>query len=154
MKLQTSPNQMAAIGLLSPPNPAQAEVFDQNLRPQVIVADDDVYFRRVLSLMLIAKGYNVRCVDDGEAGWESPSAEPFDLLITDYEMPRLSGLNLLHRMRETGYSQPVILMSGNLPQAPSELKRFLTPGAALSKPFCFTNLLLLMETLIKTARSA
>ncbi len=44
--------------------------------------------------------------------WERFEAEPFDLLITDYRMPRMNGIELIQKVRASGRTLPIILMSG------------------------------------------
>jgi CheY-like chemotaxis protein len=57
------------------------------------------------------------------------------LVITDHEMPRLTGLNLIKRIREVSVEPPCILISGNLPLPEPDLNRIVRPGVVLPKPF-------------------
>lgn len=107
----------------------------------IVIAEDDHCLRDIMAVKLIALGYAVRCAEDGETGWETLLAESFDLLITDLEMPRLNGLDLLRRMRSSNLNQPAILMSGNMPVRTPEMDTLLTPGVTLAKPFTIPNLL-------------
>ena len=108
---------------------------------RILVVDDDAVIRDFLERMLRRVEYRVRCAEDGEAGWEALRADRFDVLITDHEMPRLTGLELLRRVRATPLNVPVILISGKIPGAETDLVRLLPPGVALAKPFSFANLL-------------
>ncbi|MCC5806464.1 MAG: response regulator [Opitutales bacterium] len=122
-------------------------------RPSLVIVDDDELLRDLLGEALTAQGYDVRCAENGEAGWQSLCAEPFDLIITDFEMPKLNGLDLLRRMRAASLNQPAILMSGNMPKRTPELEQLLLPGAAVAKPFSFTNLLPDIAALLILANS-
>jgi len=115
---------------------------------RIVIAEDDPLLCRLYSFKLTVLGYTVRCAKDGEAGWQSLHSEPFDLLITDYEMPNLNGLDLIRRMRKFPFKQPVIMISGNVPEITPELRDLLLPGAALAKPFSFTDLIPTMEALL------
>ena len=108
---------------------------------RLLVVDDDTGVREVLARMLHRMGYQVSCAVDGEAGWESLCAESFDLVITDNDMPRLTGLNLLRRIRIDRLDLPVILISGKMPWGEPDLSELLKPGIALEKPFSFVALL-------------
>ncbi len=138
-----------------PPNPQSKKVTDfVDLRTSVVIAEDNNSLRDLLVYLLTAKGYTVRCADDGESGWESMSSAPFDLLITDHDMPRLTGLDLLRRMRASSLTHPVILMSANLPRQTAEMENLLTPGAVLAKPFSISALAPMIENLLNYTHSS
>jgi DNA-binding response OmpR family regulator len=108
---------------------------------RILVVDDDAVIRGFLGRMLRRVEYRVSCAEDGEAGWDALRADRFDVLITDHEMPRLTGLDLLRRVRAAPLNVPVILISGKIPWAETDLLRLLPPGVALAKPFAFVDLL-------------
>jgi len=110
-------------------------------RSHILIVDDDAGIRFVLERVLCAAGYRVSSADDGEAGWGALCADSFDLLITDHDMPRLSGLDLLRRLRDVRFELPVILMSGRMPWEEADLLEVLKPGMAVEKPFSFNVLL-------------
>ena len=82
---------------------------------RVIVADDHLVNRTILERQLAATGLAVTLCDSGEAALAqiTATAEPFDLLITDHEMPGLNGLDLVSRLRAAGQELPVILLSSS-----------------------------------------
>ena len=64
--------------------------------------------------------YQVDTAADGEEGWKalhavSHAPDSYDLLITDHDMPGLSGLDLVKRLRAVHIALPVILATGKLP---------------------------------------
>ena len=61
-------------------------------------------------------GHDVECVFDAQVAWERVSANPwaFDVLITEHQMPRLSGLGLVQKLRETAFAGRIVVESGNL----------------------------------------
>lgn len=66
--------------------------------PKVLVADDSRTVRGMVRKALTAAGYEVELASDGLEAWQRLLSERFDLLLTDLEMPRLSGLELVERL--------------------------------------------------------
>jgi DNA-binding response OmpR family regulator len=129
---------------LGPQTGAAVRVDQREAQPfpdRILVVDDDEGVRGILAKVLSGAGYLVRCAEDGEAGWDVLGAENFDVLITDYDMPRLTGLDLLRRMRAAALCLPVILISGRMLDDEPDLPRLLRPGLMLEKPFSFVTLL-------------
>ena len=117
----------------------------------ILVVDDDTDIRNLVAAMLRRSGYEVACAADGEAGWTALSGGNFDLLITDHEMPRLCGLELLQRVRAAALALPVILLSGNLPIAEREFAGSFSPAAAMKKPFMPAQLMAKVRSLLAVA---
>ncbi len=117
-------------------------------RQRILVVDDNEPTRRLYATVLARSGYEVETVEDGEAGWRALHAEEhdpanFDLLITDNDMPKLSGLELVKKLRNARWDLPIILASGSAPfQTESlEITEF------LPKPFA-------LDLLVKAVKSA
>jgi two-component system, OmpR family, alkaline phosphatase synthesis response regulator PhoP len=66
----------------------------------ILVADDESHILHVVSMKLRNAGYNVVTAHDGQEALEAALAEPPDLIITDYHMPQLSGLELCQRLKQ------------------------------------------------------
>ena len=64
----------------------------------ILVADDETHILNVVSLKLKNAGFRVVTARDGQEAWELAQQEKPDLLITDYHMPRMSGLDLCRRL--------------------------------------------------------
>jgi DNA-binding response OmpR family regulator len=129
--------------------PAQPARLEATPVPgRILLVDDDPGVRGFLGEMLRRVEYHVSCAEDGEAGWDVLRADRFDVLITDHEMPRLSGLDLLRRVRAAPLDVPVILISGSMPWTEPDLLRLLPPGVALEKPFSFVDLLANIRTFL------
>ena len=122
----------------------------------ILIVDDDAAIRDVLANLLRRSGYFVSCAIDGEAGWEALCTNEFDALITDHAMPRLTGLDLLRRVRSgTLNALPVILISGEMPWGESDLLSLVWPGMAMEKPFSFIEMLTSVRTVLTmTTRAA
>lgn len=110
-------------------------------RRHVLVLDDDTAILEITALFLAHSGYLVDTAGDGEQGWEALQSGNYDLLVTDHEMPRLTGLQLVKRLRGAGLVLPVILASGSSELREAWDDRHLALTAVLLKPFPFSDLI-------------
>ncbi len=83
----------------------------------ILLAEDEIHLRYTLSLILRRSGYLVTTVTDGEAALreiqqKNPSSIPVDLLVTDIQMPVLTGLELLEELEEQNINIPTIVITG------------------------------------------
>ncbi|MBF0279563.1 MAG: response regulator [SAR324 cluster bacterium] len=81
----------------------------------VLIIEDEAAFAEVLENRLIESGkHSVQIALNGEEGWDlySASATFFDIILTDFKMPRLSGIDLLERIRNNNFQIPVVIMTG------------------------------------------
>src|SRR5450432_2372294 len=69
-------------------------------RKKILVADDESHILHVVSLKLRNAGFTVVTACDGQEALELAISEQPDLLITDYHMPQLSGLELCKRLKQ------------------------------------------------------
>jgi two-component system response regulator HydG len=82
-------------------------------RGRVLLIDDDRVFGLWATKVLQARGFEVRHVLDPMAGLRQIEAEPWDLVITDVEMPRMSGLEFLERARRLVAGLPVVVVTAH-----------------------------------------
>jgi EAL domain-containing protein (putative c-di-GMP-specific phosphodiesterase class I) len=82
-------------------------------RPRVLVVDDDETLVRTYARTLTGDGYDVEVRFDGEAAVNAVRASAFDVVLSDIDMPRLSGLALLERIRAHDLDIPVVLITGS-----------------------------------------
>ena len=66
---------------------------------RILLSDDEIHILRAMEFKLKKGGYEVEITSDGEEAWEAIQKNKPDLLITDCQMPRLSGLDLIERLR-------------------------------------------------------
>ncbi len=66
---------------------------------KILLAEDDIMSRRLYSRYLEESGYDVIAVEDGEQAWRRLQSEPVQLLITDWEMPVMNGLDLCKKVK-------------------------------------------------------
>jgi chemotaxis protein histidine kinase CheA/ActR/RegA family two-component response regulator len=86
--------------------PATAELAAGEPRPRILVADDSRTVRDAVARMLGAEAYVVDLAVDGQDAWEMLHEVRYDLLVTDLEMPRLSGVALIERVRDENGAAP------------------------------------------------
>ena len=85
-------------------------------RPHVLIVDDEVPVLRVVQAVLVRLGYEVTAIEDPVRARELLRTKEgeFDLLITDYSMPGMSGLELVRAARELKPDLPIIVATGYL----------------------------------------
>ncbi len=99
------------------------------------MVDDEPLIRQLYSELLTSSGYEVDVAEDGAVAWDALQEDAYDLLITDHEMPRVSGIELLKKLQNAHMALPVIMVSGTIPEHDLELHPWLHVDAILSKPF-------------------
>jgi len=111
----------------------------------ILLADDDDGLRRVLEFQLGEAGYRVLTAPDGAAALEIFTGEEIDCVITDLQMPKLSGLDLLDRLKAVARETPVIVITafGEIETAVAAMRA----GAFdyITKPFNRDQILLNVE---------
>lgn len=113
-------------------------------RPQsVLIAEDNAALRRVIGFTLTGAGFQATTVSDGMAALEEAQSTEFDLIVTDQQMPRMNGLELIERLRETpiNAATPVLLLTAKGLELEFEtLRDRLGVAAIIAKPFSPTEL--------------
>jgi two-component system response regulator HydG len=80
--------------------------------PRILVVDDDDAVRETTERILRAAGYLVESARGGEEGFGLARQGLFDVILSDMRMPGMSGLDLLHRLRESRVDSAFIIVSG------------------------------------------
>jgi DNA-binding response OmpR family regulator len=130
-------------------------VFSSTRRPvdrstHILVVDDDREIRQ-FSTGALALHYRVDAAEDGAAAWTALNAKRYDLLITDNHMPKLSGVQLVGKLRYARLTVPVILVSGVVPANELDRNLWLQIAARLEKPFSSGQLLETVEAVLLAA---
>jgi two-component system alkaline phosphatase synthesis response regulator PhoP len=120
---------------------------------KILVADDESHILHVVSLKLRNAGFNVLTARDGQEALEIAQQEMPDLLITDYHMPQLSGLELCQRLKQDPATTniPAIMLTARgyqLEPADTEQSGILR---MLSKPFSPRQLLSTVNEVLNLA---
>jgi two-component system sensor histidine kinase and response regulator WspE len=98
-------------------------------RRHVLVVDDSLTVREMQRKILSAHGYEVDTAIDGIEGWNMLRAADYDLLVTDIDMPRLDGIELLGRVRQDARLKRLPAMVVSYKDRPEDRARGLDAGA-------------------------
>ena len=121
-----------------------------NFPHRILVVDDDRDTRRLTLEVLGGAGYHVEGVKDGAAGWEALQANRYDLVITDNKMPRMTGVEMIEKLRSASRAVPVIMATGCAPTHEFDHKPWLKPDATLLRPFSNDDLLEAVRKALRT----
>ena len=116
---------------------------------RVLLVEDDALLGDGLEVGLRQIGFNVDWMKDGVSARAALSAAPYDAVVLDLGLPRLSGLDVLTDWRQTGYSVPVLILTAR--DGIEDRIRGLNAGADdyLVKPFALGELVARLRALIR-----
>ncbi|MDT4790718.1 Sensor histidine kinase RcsC [compost metagenome] len=98
-------------------------------RKRVLVVDDSLTVRELERKLLVGRGYEVAVAVDGMDGWNALRSEHFDLLITDIDMPRMDGIELVTLVRRDNRLQSLPVMVVSYKDREEDRRRGLDAGA-------------------------
>ncbi|MFZ2447002.1 MAG: sigma-54 dependent transcriptional regulator [Syntrophobacteraceae bacterium] len=79
---------------------------------KVFIADDEEAHCSILSRLMRGEGFEVLTINDGKAALDSIASEEPDVLLLDFKMPGMNGMQVLTRVKETNPELPVIMITG------------------------------------------
>lgn len=108
--------------------------------PTVMVVEDDAATRRLYRFLLTNSGYTVLEAEDGQAALERLATHTCDVIITDMNMPRMGGMDMVRALRKTNTSVYIIMITAF--GTPDTEKQAFRAGVNeyLTKPFDFEEL--------------
>jgi CheY-like chemotaxis protein len=108
------------------------------LPPAIVLVDDEVFVRAALSRILgdIAEGYVLLAVEDGQAALAAIGAQSVPLLLTDYHMPGMNGVDLAQAVKAISPATRVVLLTAD----PSAAQAAVGVDDILIKPFRLAEL--------------
>ena len=114
-----NPSDLVDSGLRSSFAPLQVDQQDQALPKRVLVVDDSITTRTLEKSILEHAGYSVTVAVDGKQAWLLVQQQPFDLVVTDVEMPQMNGFELtdLIKQSERFSRVPVIIVTSLMKEA-------------------------------------
>jgi two-component system chemotaxis response regulator CheY len=118
---------------------------------RILTVEDESAVAQLLALVLGGPAAKVTGAADG---WEAlikicAATAPFDVVITDHHMPRVSGLELVRRLRARGFQGKIIVLSAHLTDENIRAYEDLKVDMMLAKPFDVEELRLAMELLTR-----
>ncbi|HLZ33322.1 MAG TPA: response regulator [Nitrospira sp.] len=117
-------------------------------RKTILIAEDHESNRTLLALLLEQAEYDVHLAADGIEALEEMTRTAFDAVITDWDMPRMNGLEFLAHSRVDWPETPVIVVSAHALD-PGEEKGLKEAFALVQKPFESNQLLQLLQSAIQ-----
>jgi DNA-binding NtrC family response regulator len=122
----------------------------KNDKPSILVVEDEAKMRRLLELQLAEEGFDARTAGDAETGLQLLGKESFDVVVTDFKLPGMSGLEFLHAVKRVNADLPVVIMTayGTVESAVDAMKA----GASdyVLKPFSLAELVLVIRKELAT----
>lgn len=120
---------------------------------KILIADDDADIRTLFGLCLLRRGHSIMVASNGAVAWQTLTAQPLDLLITDITMPVMDGLALLRRLRADGHpTLPVVVVSAHAEQRAAAFQA--GANAFLAKPVGLAQLRTVVEALLTPGQPA
>jgi signal transduction histidine kinase len=121
---------------------------------QILLVDDDPQAREALDLTLQSLGCETAACDSGEEALALVHDEPglFDLVISDYLMPNMNGIELAARLRDLGFHKPIIITSGRVQDISMTDRARLNIEGLLPKPYSLREVGELVGRVVKLKR--
>lgn len=117
---------------------------------RILFVEDEALISLVASIALEDAGYHVTVAMDGREGLQIALQDQPELIITDFMMPKMSGLELIQRLREAGFSSPIILAT-SIPEA--SLPDRSGYDAYIAKPYREADLLAVVDRIVGQRRA-
>ena len=116
---------------------------------RLLFAEDDRDIAKAVQTLLMRSGYSVDVVHNGQDAIDYIEAGDYDGVILDWMMPKLSGIEVLSKMRSEGFSTPVLILTAR--DAVEDRVEGLDTGADdyLSKPFAASELLARVRAMLR-----
>jgi two-component system alkaline phosphatase synthesis response regulator PhoP len=110
---------------------------------RVLVVDDEIHIVHVVAIKLRNNGYEVISADNGAEAFELAHRERPDIIVTDFQMPVMTGMELVEKLRQHDETKdiPVIMLTARSFAIPKEQQEDLQISGCLSKPFSPKELL-------------
>ena len=116
---------------------------------RVLVVDDEPPIRRFLRTSLAAQGYDIIEAEDGSKALEEVRRRSPDLLVLDLGLPGIDGLEVIRRLRGSGVSLPIIVLSSRVDEAGKVEALDLGADDYVTKPFGVEELLARIRTAMR-----
>ena len=96
---------------------------------RTLLVEDDAALRRVLKRILISRGLEVDAYADAESAWEAYQREPYPLVLLDWVLPGMDGLELCRKIRSGPAGDRSLILVATSREAPEDLEAVLDAGA-------------------------
>ncbi len=120
---------------------------------RILILDDDRATTRVVAVVLAALGYEPVECHCPQGAVAKLRAEAFALLVTDYHMPSMTGLDVVQEIQNDGCTINTILMSGDFAAVDLQVAERMGVFALLPKPFGISDLKDVLSLVLQTAQA-
>jgi two-component system alkaline phosphatase synthesis response regulator PhoP len=112
-------------------------------KKRVLIVDDEIHIVHVVAIKLRNNDYEVISADNGAEAFELACSEKPDIIVTDFQMPVMTGLELVEKIRQCDVTKdiPVIMLTARSFAVEDQQKEDLQISQCLSKPFSPKELL-------------
>lgn len=121
---------------------------------RILLVEDDRQLADSLAEALTAQRYVVDRAEDGEVGWQWVQGTTYDLVVMDITLPRLDGIGLCQRLRDQGYSNPILMLTARDTSFDKVMGLDAGADAYMVKPFDLQELLAQIRALLRRGSSA
>jgi CheY-like chemotaxis protein len=127
----------------------------QRDNPLILIVDDEAHIRHVVQLKLVKAGFDVIAAEDGEEALDLALKQQPDLIITDYQMPFMSGLELCIELKQHARTSsiPALMLTARGFSIPSEVLQQTNIISVISKPFSPRDILARVGEVVGAATS-
>jgi two-component system chemotaxis response regulator CheY len=117
----------------------------------ILAVDDSASMRQMVSFTLKSAGYNVVEAVDGQDAFEKAQGRSFDLVLTDQNMPRMDGISLTKKLRETPQfkTTPILMLTTESSDQMKQAGRAAGATGWLVKPFDPNKLIEVIQKVIR-----
>ncbi|MDO9124758.1 MAG: response regulator [Deltaproteobacteria bacterium] len=115
---------------------------------RILVVGDHKEIRNLLSKFFLLNGYEVDTVEDGETAMKKVKEKGYDLVVTDYMMPKMDGIELIRRLKGYDPSLSILIISGSGVGEP--FFREVGADAFLAKPLDLSSMKILVEEILNS----
>jgi two-component system chemotaxis response regulator CheY len=119
--------------------------------PSILAVDDSASMRQMVTFTLKNAGFTVVEAVDGQDAWEKATQRDFDLVLTDQNMPRMDGIGLTKKLRESPKfkTTPILILTTESSDAMKQAGRAAGATGWLVKPFDPAKLIEVIGKVIK-----
>ncbi len=117
---------------------------------RILIVDDDPLVLETIEDWLTFEKHSVTVANAGPAGWEYLQNNEYDLVVLDWDMPELTGIEILKRLREAGASLRIVMLTGHTSIDDKEIGLDSGADDYVTKPFHMKELCARVRALLRT----
>jgi two-component system, OmpR family, response regulator len=120
---------------------------------EILVVEDDTDSRELLRESITIGGYSVTTAEDGLDALNKITKNQYDLIVSDINMPKLDGYQLIQKLRESNNETPILVLSARSETVDKNLGLRLGADDYMTKPFSLEEILLRINAILRRAGS-